>query len=465
MGAAGGGGLIDVGEPAAVGREGFAVFGLGGEVGPLVGIVLMVVEFFAAVGVLDVAPAFGADSVVALVVGGDGGAGAGGLGIFELGKEADAFEVVARGEAAEFDEGGIEIKEFGGLFAAAIFVDAGSGEDEGDAGGAFPECIFAGDGFFAEMVAVIAPDDDDGVIGLAGLFESIEEPTDLGIDEAGGGEVGADEVAPLIVLADPLEARFGEGPMEIPGEARGIGAVVREDGGKNGVVIGIEVEPWLGDVAGDVREEETDGEEEGLVARKGAELFGGPRGDDVVLLVFIAMRKDAPIHERVVAHGCGWNEFLLGSSADATGRTSEVELGSAPARRVTAMINLAGGEGSVAVGLEVLRESDAILEGFERAEPWREAVDAGGGGAKAEHETGARGIAQGTLRVGIEEGGAAGGEPVQVRSFDKGVPAERADPVILVVDGNEEDVGRLRGSGEGVGAEGEEGEKEKCSHG
>ena len=39
--------------------------GLGGEVGPLVGIVGDVVEFLVAVGVVDVAPVFGAESVAA----------------------------------------------------------------------------------------------------------------------------------------------------------------------------------------------------------------------------------------------------------------------------------------------------------------------------------------------------------------------------------------------------------------
>ena len=72
------------------------VFGFAGEVGPLVGIVAHVVEFLAAVGVVDVAPAFAADAVVALVVAGDGGALALGGGVLELRDEAEAFEIAAR---------------------------------------------------------------------------------------------------------------------------------------------------------------------------------------------------------------------------------------------------------------------------------------------------------------------------------------------------------------------------------
>ena len=48
--------------------------GLGCEVRPLVGIGGLVVEFLAAVGVADVALAFGAQGVIAQAVGGKGGA-------------------------------------------------------------------------------------------------------------------------------------------------------------------------------------------------------------------------------------------------------------------------------------------------------------------------------------------------------------------------------------------------------
>ncbi len=71
--AAGDGTFVDLGQP--LGEFGFfgGVVRITREVGPLIGIFDLVVEFFAAVGVADVAPVFGADGVVALIVGGDGG--------------------------------------------------------------------------------------------------------------------------------------------------------------------------------------------------------------------------------------------------------------------------------------------------------------------------------------------------------------------------------------------------------
>ena len=71
-GAAGGGRLVDLRQPLAVLRDDRGELGPAGQVRPLVRIVLHVVQFLAAVGVVDVAPTLAADAVVALVVAGDG---------------------------------------------------------------------------------------------------------------------------------------------------------------------------------------------------------------------------------------------------------------------------------------------------------------------------------------------------------------------------------------------------------
>ena len=60
------------------------VLGVVGEVGPLVGVFFHVVEFFGAVGVLDVAPVLGADPVIVVVVRGEGRTGPRLLGVAEL---------------------------------------------------------------------------------------------------------------------------------------------------------------------------------------------------------------------------------------------------------------------------------------------------------------------------------------------------------------------------------------------
>ena len=49
--------------------------------------------------------------------------------------------------------------------------------------------------------------------------------------------------------------------------------------------------------------------------------------------------------------------------------------------------------------------------------------------------------------MGVREKGAAFCQGVDVRREGLGVDAEAADPVVLVIDGNEEDVGPLRCGG------------------
>jgi hypothetical protein len=43
--------------------------------------------------------------------------------------------------------------------------------------------------------------------------------------------------------------------------------------------------------------------------------------------------------------------------------------------------------------------------------------------------------------MGVQKGGATLGESVDMRGLRKGVPAKVADPIVLVVDGNEQDIG------------------------
>src|SRR5262249_51913449 len=70
-GTTGGGGRIDLRQPFCKVTLRRGVLWVGSEVGPFVRIGLNVVQFLAAVGVADVAPALVADRVVVLVVGGE----------------------------------------------------------------------------------------------------------------------------------------------------------------------------------------------------------------------------------------------------------------------------------------------------------------------------------------------------------------------------------------------------------
>jgi hypothetical protein len=165
----------------------------------------------------------------------------------------------------------------------------------------------------------------------------------------------------------------------------------------------------------------------------------------VIALVFVTMWKRAPIHERMIPARGGRDEFLLRLHADAAGWAPDIELaGAGFSIAQAAVVNLAGGEGAIPVCFEVLRQRDAIAPRFDRAKPWSQTVNAGRRGAKAEHEAGARRIAEGRLAMGVQHRGAARGEAIQVWRLDQRVSAERADPVILVIDRDKEDV-RLGG--------------------
>ena len=115
------------------------------------------------------------------------------------------------------------------------------------------------------------------------------------------------------------------------------------------------------------------------------------------------------------------------------------------------MINFSRRRGAVTVVREVLREGDAVFPLGQGAKPRREAVNSGGRGTQAEEQTGARRIAERSLTVGVQKRRPAGREAIKMGRLRHGVAAEVPDPVILVVDGDKEDVGflhRRRGGGE-----------------
>lgn len=80
------------------------------------------------------------------------------------------------------------------------------------------------------------------------------------------------------------------------------------------------------------------------------------------------------------------------------------------------------------------------------------------------HDGGAAGIAAGTWAVVFGEGDSLGGEAIEVWSLGLRVPAEGFDPVVEIIDRDEEDVWfRLGFKGEGRDPEGGEGEPEEES--
>ena len=117
------------------------------------------------------------------------------------------------------------------------------------------------------------------------------------------------------------------------------------------------------------------------------------------------------------------------------------------------MINLPRRERAIAVRLEMIRQRDAILPLRERAKPRREPVDPGRRRPETEHEARARGIAKRSLAMRVEQHGAARREAVDIGRLRQRMSAESADPIVLIVDGDEDDV-RLRRGGRREGGRG-----------
>jgi hypothetical protein len=171
--------LLDL---SAVGGEGFWGAGLEllfdggeflvvGEVCPLVGVFADVIEFFRCVFVADVTPVLVDDGVGSRAhVGKEDIAVGGGFGTVQSSGYGGAFEAFHFWQDAEIDEGGIHVDEADGGVDVRVFGNARASPDEGDIGGALPECVFSPVSFFAVVVAVIAPEDDDGVVPVTRFF-------------------------------------------------------------------------------------------------------------------------------------------------------------------------------------------------------------------------------------------------------------------------------------------------------
>jgi hypothetical protein len=231
--------------------------------------------------------------------------------------------------------------------------------------------------------------------------------------------------------------------MEIPRETREAGAFSGAHRREDAVIVGVEVEPRLAHIARDVGQKKTDAEKKRLVARQSGELLAGPVGDFPIALVLIAVGKRAPIHEGIVAGGSGADEFGGRAGADATGVAHEVKLGRAK-RGGQAVPDLTDGKGAVAVALKKLGQRRAVAPLGHRTDRGFEPVDAGGAGSQAHEQTRARRVAEWGLCVGVEKGGAAAREGVEVRRLRERMAAERSDPVVQIIDEDEEDVGFRR---------------------
>jgi AraC-like DNA-binding protein len=407
--------------------QGFDFFGLiGGEILFFVGIGLEIEEF-------DTGGEEGAPDEFpgALAEGGavgfevvDDFVAAGGTAFGEGREDVAAVEGLAGGgaTASEMDEGGEHVDDMDEVaeFAAAGDV-AGPSDEGGDAGAALVELAFAavegavvaGDGFDIALAghagvagaAVVAVEDDEGVLAHAFGFERGEDTADFVVetgDHAGVGAAGfvGDVGVAFDVVLGCLIGCVGGGEGEVH-EERGGGVVALEasDGvgteelGSvafllDGVVVALPVEDVVGGVG-----EVVDLAEDGAVVVVEAALAGP---------VFAVGMTEVPFADHFGAVAGGFEEVGEG------------------ALRGVEAIGAFGGDDD---GLEAVAE-----------------------GVAAGHDGGAGGGAEGE-GVELFQAGAVGGEVVDVRGFDVGAAVEADVFPAEVVGDDVEDVGFGRGFG------------------
>ena len=365
-----------------------------------------------------------------------------GKGIVEERGEGASGEIGGGGKSGEVDDGGVDVDEFHDAGARlASSLESRGGDDERGAGALLEHGAFLPDAVvFAEVVAVIAPEDNDGVVGEREAVEFVEHASHLGIDERDAGIVSLEGFAAVQFV----EVVVGDGVVVGEGGSGNVVAVAVGCVGEADLFERIHLEVFLRGNKGGVGAKESGGDEEGVVLLLVHHLdcFGG---DHAVGLFFIGAFGREPAEGAAdLSSGFGIeDEVFVGLVA-----TDWIH-GALPGGRVVEAIGADAGGDIVVVDFsnaghevvfldEALREGDGVGNGV--AEVGIEIVDFDLIGAEPGHDRGPAGIAKGELVVGTVEANTARRESVNVRRLDDkvSVATERGGQVI---DCDEEDVG------------------------
>ena len=337
-------------------------------------------------------------------------------------------------EAAEVGHGGVEVDELGdALGGLAVGLAVRVADDEGHAGGILVQRAFLPEAVFAEVVAVVADEDDDGVLVEALLLELREHQPELGVHEGHRRQVGL-LGRTLGVLGHAI---VGDGGVR-KGDRGLRGAVGGGVGDELDLILRVVLEVLLrGDVRR-VRAEEAYGQEE----RLGALLLqegDGLRGDLAVGLFGVRPLGGEPA-QRAAVVACA-DEDLAGLALGLAGRRRRgdadgedlilivavtaaripdlfprlrvVEAVGTDLLRHAVVVELADATDRVAVVLEHLRQRHHVRDHL--AEFLRVIVHAGRVGAQAGQEGRAARVAEGILAIGAIEADPFAGERVDVR--------------------------------------------------
>ena len=96
------------------------------------------------------------------------------------------------GEIAQFHQGRIHVDQTGRCVGGFAFGNARAGPYEWDLGSSFPQDVFRPVPFFAKVVTMVAPEDDNRVIGVWTIVKRRQDTADLRVGVGDGCEVPKD---------------------------------------------------------------------------------------------------------------------------------------------------------------------------------------------------------------------------------------------------------------------------------
>ncbi len=377
---------------APLGHEALDQLGVGGVVGDIgvfLGVGLVVVEFggfdFGMIVALDPdgkAVAVGAHGVAherfAIVAAGvlaEYGGFPGALRVVQHGFETGAFQMAGQGQAGQIAQGGVDIDEFNqGVGTLAGLFHVGNRQDQRGVGVVFAVAVFAPGVVFAQLPAVIAPDDDDGIPAQVQAVQFIQHLADLRVGIAGGGVIAVFELTGQ-VIGDGFLGDTVIGTHFTAGEDGVFGGVFGQKFVGSQLNLGriVEVPVALGRDEGEMGLDESNGQEEWL-------LFSGQ-----VTQCFYRQFGDFAIGEGVVgdigafegrAAGVKTGDFLAFAVCvdfvltlverqvfrQGIAHAGGILPGDGPGGRivVAAVVNLAHTLHEIAVLFEMLAESDHV---------------------------------------------------------------------------------------------------------
>ena len=338
----------------------------------------------------------------------------------------------------------------------------GHGDHQRHPGALLEQALLLPEVVLAEVIAVVAGEDDDRVVGEPKAVEGPDDLPNLRIDERHRRPVGLKRLAAEVAM-EPHLLRLAAGQ----GRLRHMLVVIGRHVGKPDTVERMAIEPgFRRDIRG-VRPEETDGEEErGLVVRKGLQPRHGLGRSQAVGLLRVAplgreptdRAAELPRLEREHLPLVGLVAPLGIEDGIPTRRIVEPIGADLPGHAV--VIELSDPLDAVAGGAEGLRQRHHA--GVEITEADGVVTDAGPRRTPPGEEARPARIAERILTVGPGEADATGGELVDVRRdrLRVAVAAKRAAEVVA---DHKQDVrpggigpGRLTGDPDAQGQDGRE---------